>query len=85
MPEVLLSTIKLVAAATALSLSACLPLAPIPAPVPVPVPLPGPRLGPLPGRPLAQVSSPVPAAPLASVARVCQPARGSTGGVAYSA
>ena len=72
MPKLLLSTIKLVAAATALSLSACLPLVPIPAPIPV-------------GRPLAQVSPPVPAAPLASVARICQPVRASAGGVACNA
>lgn len=82
MPKLLLSTIKLVAAATALSLSACLPLVPIPAPIPVPVPGPGPRLGSVPARPLAQVSPPVPAASLASVARICQPARASAGAVA---
>jgi hypothetical protein len=76
MPKLLLSSIKLVAAATALSLSACLPLVPIPAPGP------GPRLGSVPARPLAQVSPPVPAAPLASVARICQPVRASAGAVA---
>lgn len=83
MPKLLLSSIKLVAAATALSLSACLPLVPIPAPIPVPVP--GPRLGSMPGPPLAQVSPPVPAAPLASVARICQPVRASAGAVACNA